>query len=264
MSGIGPISGYSNMQSFQSISPAMYAKRVQIADENQNTSFDVKLSSAQETQDTQNSRSVSDIFGKSTDGDTLSSSQASRTALQDGLVYAKPEIPAAMRAREAGDDSDTPESLAGFTADQLETMYLQGRISIIDYDQEIDRRAELELLSDTEDAEEDTTSATNATEDDAKTSVANVNTNVMQKDEKTSEVASDEKLSPYEQQREEEEKAARLDETKASDSAFANEMGTLLADKQNISLKSDALDTGLQNGRIDLVSDIIANNPTQQ
>ena len=61
-----------------------------------------------------------------------------------------------------------------------------------------------------------------------------------------------------------EEKAARLDETKASDSAFANEMGTLLADKQNISLKSDALDTGLQNDRIDLVSDIFANNTTQQ
>lgn len=121
-----------------------------------------------------NSAVYGNVLSKDEDGDTLAAKQQALDALEDGMVFVKEqstaekvaaeaekpsaaeklaeeeakeaEKPSAAEklaeeeAKEAKDEKAQAQSLTGVSAQQLETMYLQGKISRYQYDQEIGRR----------------------------------------------------------------------------------------------------------------------------
>lgn len=122
-----------------------------------------------------NAQVYGDVLAKNEMGDTVTAKKQSIDALMDGLVFPKSMIDGAAEtltnaSRTPNDGQINPvtsqaapgsstntdekpaqdvQSFAGISASQLETMYLQGKISRYDYDQEIERRAELTQQEDT-------------------------------------------------------------------------------------------------------------------
>ncbi|MBO4902057.1 MAG: hypothetical protein J5518_04630 [Lachnospiraceae bacterium] len=119
-----------------------------------------------------NSSVYGDVLSADEDGDTVAAKQQSLAALEDGMVFRKdvPEEEEPEETEQAAENvaSNAPnaeptaaeklaeeeadkereqdrmeQSLVGVSAGQLETMYLQGKISRYEYDQEIGRRDEL-------------------------------------------------------------------------------------------------------------------------
>ncbi|MCR4683917.1 MAG: hypothetical protein K5649_00460 [Lachnospiraceae bacterium] len=97
------------------------------------------------------------VLAKDEDGDTLAAKQQALDALEDGMVFVKEQSTAEKvaeesdkpsaaeklaeeEAKEEKDEKEQAQSLTGVSAQQLETMYLQGKISRYQYDQEIGRR----------------------------------------------------------------------------------------------------------------------------
>ncbi|MCR5267528.1 MAG: hypothetical protein K6E16_03315 [Lachnospiraceae bacterium] len=116
-----------------------------------------------------NSSVYGDVLAKDDDGDTVAAKQQALEALEDGLVFKKEqaeEVTTSLRKDEQTtaeqtaqaseqksaaeklaeeeakkeQQDDQQQSLTGVSAQQLETMYLQGKISRYQYDQEIGRR----------------------------------------------------------------------------------------------------------------------------
>lgn len=180
-----------------------------------------------------------DVLSKSADGDTTRAAKQSIDALSDGLVMPKnntEEITTALKPNEnsnpvleAGEkdakkaeNEEEIDSLTGYTSNQLENLYAQGKISRYDYDREISRRDELTKTEDTQDSEEE-----KVTENDA------------EEGDKTSEL---------------------IKQQIEGNNTFNKEMSGLVNTAINENQTIDALNIGKENDRLDIVNQILNGN----
>jgi len=98
-------------------------------------------------QDTASQAAYGEVLDISEDGDTVTARPEAMRALEDGMVMLKEDT------AETSTEDETPlGSLNGYSGQQIETLYRQGRISRNDYQSEMDRRDRLkEQLSDDSD-----------------------------------------------------------------------------------------------------------------
>lgn len=80
-----------------------------------------------------------DTLSVSENGDTVNAKRAALAALKDGIVLNKTDS-----GRAAEETDEEIDDLTGYSADQLETLYQQGKIDKAKYDREIERRERLE------------------------------------------------------------------------------------------------------------------------
>lgn len=186
-----------------------------------------------------------DVLSKSVDGDVTTAAKQSIDALSDGLVLPKentPEVTTSLKApvanpavkqeteaeklaEETRAEEDSEEeigSLTGYTSNELETLYAQGKISRYDYDQEVARRAEL-------------------SEQDKPETQA----------EKTEDTAAEEKN---------EEQANIIKQQIEGNQAFNKEMSELTNTAINTDMSVDALNIARQNDRVELIGQILGQN----
>lgn len=120
---------------------------------------DAKKKVAEETKKV-SSEVYGDVLSKSADGDTTRAAKQSIDALSDGLVMPKnndqevttsliepkkenPVLEAAIEDAKKDQREKQIDSLTGYTTNQLDSLYAQGKISRYDYDREVARRDEL-------------------------------------------------------------------------------------------------------------------------
>ena len=180
-----------------------------------------------------------DVLSKSADGDTTRAAKQSIDALSDGLVMPKnnteeittalkpnensnPVLEAAEKDAKKAENEDEIDSLTGYTSNQLENLYAQGKISRYDYDREISRRDELTKTEDTQDSEEE-----KVTENDA------------EEGDKTSEL---------------------IKQQIEGNNTFNKEMSGLVNTAINENQTIDALNIGKENDRLDIVNQILNGN----
>lgn len=180
-----------------------------------------------------------DVLSKSADGDTTRAAKQSIDALSDGLVMPKnntEEITTALKPNEnsnpvseaaekdakKAENEEEIDSLTGYTSNQLENLYAQGKISRYDYDREISRRDELTKTEDTQDSEEE-----KVTENDA------------EEGDKTSEL---------------------IKQQIEGNNTFNKEMSGLVNTAINENQAIDALNIGKENDRLDIVNQILNGN----
>lgn len=180
-----------------------------------------------------------DVLSKSADGDTTRAAKQSIDALSDGLVMPKnntEEITTALKPNEnsnpvseaaekdakKAENEEEIDSLTGYTSNQLENLYAQGKISRYDYDREISRRDELTKTEDTQDSEEE-----KVTENDA------------EEGDKTSEL---------------------IKQQIEGNNTFNKEMSGLVNTAINENQTIDALNIGKENDRLDIVNQILNGN----
>lgn len=184
-----------------------------------------------------------DVLSKSVDGDVTTAAKQSINALSDGLVLPKentPEVTTSLKApianaaekqeteteklaAENGANEDAEEeidSLTGYTSNELETLYAQGKISRYDYDQEVARRAEL--------SEQDKPEA---------------------QAEKTEGAAAEKK-----------DEANIIKQQIEGNQAFNKEMSELTNTAINTDMSVDALNIARQNDRVELIGQILGQN----
>lgn len=180
-----------------------------------------------------------DVLSKSADGDTTRAAKQSIDALSDGLVMPKnnteeittalkpnensnPVLEAAEKDAKKAENEEEIDSLTGYTSNQLENLYAQGKISRYDYDREISRRDELTKTEDTQDSEEE-----KVTENDA------------EEGDKTSEL---------------------IKQQIEGNNTFNKEMSGLVNTAINENQTIDALNIGKENDRLDIVNQILNGN----
>ena len=189
------------------------------------------------------------VLSEDDDGDTVAAQQQSLEALEDGLVFAKEgqdEKTAAVRQqqesvalpgqeeksaaeklaeeeaeKERDEDKAQAQSLTGVSADQLETMYLQGKISRYQYDQEIGRRDTL-----------------------------------MEKEEEPVGQQEEEE----DEDEENELNTERVRQEQNENNAFTQEMSRLSGGKVEEDIRADALKTANENDRVDLITKVFEMN----
>lgn len=127
-------------------------------------------------------------------------------------------------------------SLTGYTDDQLQTLYTQGKIDKIKYDQEIERRKEL--------MQEDDEKAVQQTEEE-------------QKD--TDAVKAAEQNRGNEEDEKKEETSRIQDEIERNEQA-AETLGRVYANEADEQLRAQAVQEALASGRMDIVADIFNGN----
>ncbi len=190
-----------------------------------------------------------DVISRDEDGDTVAAQKQSLEALEDGMVFAKEnndeeETTGAVRneqenvtlppqqeeksaaeklaeeeAKEAREEKQ--QSLTGVSANELETMYLQGKITRYQYDQEIGRRDVL-----------------------------------MEKEEKTVGQAEEEE----DEKEENNPNAEAIQEQIKEDNSFAERMGRLSNATVEEDIRAEALKTANENDRVDLVTKVFDAN----
>ncbi len=186
-----------------------------------------------------------DVLSEDEDGDTVAAQKQSLEALEDGLVFAKEgQEDAASQVRQQQEsvklpgqeektaaeklaeeeakkeDEEHTQSLTGVPADQLETMYLQGKISRYQYDQEIGRRDALT------EKEEKPIGQQEEEEDKEKTQLD----------------------------------TERVREEENENKAFTQEMGRITGGKVEEDIRADALKTANENDRVDLMTKVFELN----
>lgn len=180
-----------------------------------------------------------DVLSKSADGDTTRAAKQSIDALSDGLVMPKnnteeittalkpnensnPVLEAAEKDAKKAENEDEIDSLTGYTSNQLENLYAQGKISRYDYDREISRRDELTKTENTSASEEEKVTET---EDEA--------------EDKTSEL---------------------IKQQIEGNNTFNKEMSGLVNTAINENQTINALNIGKENDRLDIVNQILNGN----
>lgn len=213
-----------------------------------NASDKEKIYSAQEETDKKDkveaekvaSEVYGDVLSKSADGDVTTAAKQSLNALSDGLVMPKdntPEITTTLKQpvetknkieQQAQDKADEEEidSLTGYTSNELETLYAKGAISKYDYDQEISRRAEL-------------------TQEDKRTAEAE-KPKVEEKKDTTDQ--------------DDEKESARIQQVIEGNNTFTKNMAQINETAANDDLKTQTLNTAKENGRLDIMNQILGNN----
>ncbi len=186
------------------------------------------------------------VLSEDEDGDTVAAQKQSLEALEDGMVLAKEgREDAASQVRQQQENIQLPgseeksaaeklaeeeaqeerdennQSLTGVSADQLETMYLQGKISRYQYDQEIGRRDAL-----------------------------------TEKEEKPIGQQEEEEDEEERTQLDTE----RVREEQNENKAFTQEMGRITGGKVEEDIRADALKTANENDRVDLMTKVFELN----
>ncbi len=87
------------------------------------------------------SKVFGDVISASEDGDVVNAKKESMKKLDDGFVFPKNAEKVIKDEREK--DDEEVESLAGYSENEIELLYEQGKISKIKYDREIERREEI-------------------------------------------------------------------------------------------------------------------------
>ncbi len=204
-----------------------------------------------------------EVIGVSENGDIATAKEESVKALEDGMVFKKgpdntenvpkpvdedrnEEQPQDIRTDEGKDKGlediklNTREeeitSLTGYTEDQLQTLYTQGKIDKIKYDQEIERRKEL-MQEDDEKAVQDN-----------KEEQKNIDT-----------------IKTAEQDEDKDEEDSTEDNSKIKDEIEKNEqaiatLGRVYANEADEQLRAQAVEEALKSGRMDIVEDIFNGN----
>ncbi|MCR4989424.1 MAG: hypothetical protein K6A38_00980 [Lachnospiraceae bacterium] len=183
---------------------------------------------AEETKETQRREDVreavyGDVIGVSENGDTATAKQESVKALEDGMVIKKNE--------ENNEEDKEITTLTGYTEDQLQTLYSQGKIDKIKYDREIERRKEL--------MQEDDEKAVQKTEEEENPEEG---VRAVQKEE--------------DKEEENEESSSRIKDEIAANEKAIETMGRVFANGANEELKAKAVEEALENGRMDIMDDI--------
>ena len=205
-----------------------------------------------------------EVIGVSENGDIATAREESVKALEDGMVFKKgpdntenvPKPADEDRNEQQLQDIKTDESkdkglediklntreeeitsLTGYTKDQLQTLYTQGKIDKIKYDQEIERRKEL--------MQEDDEKAVQENKEEQK----NIDT-----------------LKTAEQDEDKDEEDNTEDRSKIQDEIERNEkavetLGRVYANEADEQLRAQAVEEALRSGRMDIVEDIF--NGTQ-
>ena len=149
-----------------------------------------------------------DLIGVSRNGDTATAKEESVKALEDGMVFKKSE-------------DEKIDSLTGYTTDQLDELYNEGKIDKIKYDREIKRREELTGKEDDSKVEED--------KEDVPGRVT---------DEKDEDDSEDTKKT-----------------IQSNEEAIQN-MGRVFAREEDEQMRAQAVEEALKNGRMEIMDDI--------
>ena len=155
---------------------------------------------------------VGKVISKSDDGDTVRASEKSMEALNDGIVLQKePE-------REITD-------LTGYSEDQLDVLYREGKISRNDLDKEIEKREELKKQISDDEASEKVAVAASAKEATKKTEDTSATDDQNKKADRAKEDARKQRVT-------DERNKALLQENENLTN-FENEMSNVIAQKMN-------------------------------
>ena len=149
-----------------------------------------------------------DLIGVSGNGDTATAKEESVKALEDGMVFKKSE-------------DEKIDSLTGYTTDQLDELYNEGKIDKIKYDREIKRREEL-----------------NGKEDDSKVEEDKEDVPGRVTDEKDEDDSEDTK------------------KTIQSNEEAIQTMGRVFAREEDEQMRAQAVEEALKNGRMEIMDDI--------
>lgn len=190
-----------------------------------------------------------ELIGISADGDTAKASAEAISNLKEGFVFNKTENKA-VNTDESSEDNIG--SLNGFSSNQLETMYRQGRISRHDYDMEIDRRDRITEKDSvkTEADKKAVKEATVATDSPVKGS--DDAENAVKEDKIQSKTGNDTVDSSTQS---ESAKTLITEETEQYDE-FLADMNSLAGQKEDISLREQNMQAAMENDRMDIMSQI--------
>ena len=204
-----------------------------------------------------------EVIGVSENGDIATAKEESVKALEDGMVFKKGPDNTENAPKAADEDKNAEQlqdirtddnknkglediklntreeeitSLTGYTDDQLQTLYTQGKIDKIKYDQEIERRKEL--------MQEDDDKAVQETKEEQK----NIDT-----------------IKTAEQDEDKDKEDKTEDKSKIKDEIAQNEkaietLGRVYANEADEQLRAQAVEEALKSGRMDIVEDIFNGN----
>lgn len=215
----------------------------------------------------------SKTLARSADGDTTRASRASLESLKDGMVFKKTDQAAKGEAPDEQEKGDRPiTSMTGYTDTQVESLYRRGEISRQDYEKEMDRREKIDEASGL--AEEKNPVIDSAKEASAK-EVLEEQTEKLE-EEKKENLQADE-TAPGRPDRtdraggeQEEQRKQLITEEIENNREFINTMGEMSAQKQDFSLRADAVMDAQAAGREELMQQVMeaadrvaATEPTQ-
>ncbi|MCR5001008.1 MAG: hypothetical protein K6A71_04345, partial [Lachnospiraceae bacterium] len=233
-----------------------------------------------------------ETIGVSRDGDQARASREAMESISEGLVMKKPvEVRPedAEKAAEADNaskaDSGKVSSLIGYSKDELERLYLQGRINSNQLDKELERRDEIRGEKDDarmaeindEKAEKETNEEVARTMEDRReygvNEVTKRDSEVVKTDKEISDIRANEAAVKRAEERAEEnenptvtneadENRKRIiTEEMGLDNEFIEKMEVLAGAEENDKITSEALDTAVENGRLKIMQEVLGVDP---
>ena len=184
------------------------------------------------------------VIGISSDGDTARASEESISSLNEGFVFAKTEN---QTVQTEDSSEDRVGSLNGFSSNQLEAMYRQGRISKHDYDSEVDRR---DRITEKDSADEETK---NVAENAAVTKKETVSGEEENKAAEANRTSDEDKVT---NDSESDDRKNLITEEMEQYNGFLSEMNNLESRKEDISLREKNIQEVFDNERVDIMNQI--------
>ena len=233
-----------------------------------------------------------ETIGVSRDGDQARASREAMESISEGLVMKKPvevrpedseKASAADNASKA--DTGKVSSLIGYSKDELERLYLQGRINSNQLDKELERRDEIRGEKDDarmaeindEKAEKETNEEVARTMEARReygvNEVTERDSEVVKTDKEISDIRANEAAVKRAEERAEEnenptvtneadENRKRIiTEEMGLDNEFIEKMEVLAGAEENDKITSEALDTAVENGRLKIMQEVLGVDP---
>lgn len=233
-----------------------------------------------------------ETIGVSKDGDVAKASKEAMENINEGLVMRKPaEVrpedtnKAENTDKVTGADNTKVSSLIGYSKDELERLYLQGKINSNQLDKELERRDEIRgektdarmaEITD-EKAEKNTNEEVARTMEDRREYGVNevtkrdkevVNTEKEISDKRVNEAnvqkaeERDEKTeNPTVKNEADESRKRIITEEMGLDNEFIEKMEVLASAERNDEITSEALDTAVENGRLKVMQEVLGVDP---
>ena len=233
-----------------------------------------------------------ETIGVSRDGDQARASREAMESISEGLVMKKPvEVRPedAEKAAEADNaskaDSGKVSSLIGYSKDELERLYLQGRINSNQLDKELERRDEIRGEKDDarmaeindEKAEKETNEEVARTMEDRReygvNEVTERDSEVVKTNKEISDIRANEAAVKRAEERAEEDENPTvtneadenrkriITEEMGLDNEFVERMEVLAGAEENDRITSEALDTAVENGRLKIMQEVLGVDP---
>lgn len=233
-----------------------------------------------------------ETIGVSRDGDQARASREAMESISEGLVMKKPvEVRPedAEKAAEADNaskaDSGKVSSLIGYSKDELERLYLQGRINSNQLDKELERRDEIRGEKDDarmaeindEKAEKETNEEVARTMEDRReygvNEVTERDSEVVKTNKEISDIRANEAAVKRAEERAEEDENPTvtneadenrkriITEEMGLDNEFIERMEVLAGAEENDRITSEALDTAVENGRLKIMQEVLGVDP---